>query len=68
MGQVRKKSKGRPTRRPNINELNFLYKHYRACDIARLYDVSQATVYSWIARSRAQDSGFKKVELKIKRG
>lgn len=44
--------KGRPSKRPPLENLAHLYSVFTAQEIADLYGVKLATVRSWIARAR----------------
>lgn len=44
---------GRPSRKPNDEDLALLYSQYTASEIAEMMGVKVATVRSWIARQRA---------------
>lgn len=49
---VKKGAGGRPMSRPSIETLANLYKDHTAREIAEIYNVREATVYSWINRAR----------------
>lgn len=51
------KSRGRSSKRPDIDTLSALYAEKSAHEIAVLYGVSEATVRSWIARYRRELHG-----------
>lgn len=51
------KSRGRSSKRPDIDTLSALYAEKSAHAIAVMYGVSDATVRSWIARYRRELHG-----------
>lgn len=51
---------GRPSRKPNDEDLALLYSQYTASEIAEMMGVKVATVRSWIARQRAAARAEKK--------
>lgn len=49
-----RKQAGRTSKRPDVDTLSKLYAEKTAHDIAVMYEVSEATVRSWILRYRKE--------------
>lgn len=46
------KKMGRPSKMPPADKVTELYSYFTAQQIAKVYDVSESTVRSWVCRIR----------------
>jgi uncharacterized protein YjcR len=51
---IPRKKGGRPSKRPTAYELSVMYRFMTSVEIAKKYDVSPATVRSWLCRYRKE--------------
>jgi len=42
------KKMGRPTKRPDLETLKFLYEHYTSTELSAMFGVPASTIRSWI--------------------
>lgn len=50
--QAQVKKMGRPSKKPDIVTLKFLYEQYKSEEIAKMYGVPPSTVRSWVCLAR----------------